>query len=291
MHANEIIINDLLVRQLVREQFPAWANLPLERVVSMGTDNAIYRLGTDMCVRLPRIPSTAAQIEKELHWLPRLVPLLPLAIPEVVGTGKPNADYPFCWVILSWREGENLSSVPAIDMDWVARDLANFLRALQNIEVAEDALPALRGAPLATQDYEMRNALALLQGAIDTEKIMAIWEQCLVAPAWNKPSLLVHGDLLPANLLIQDGRLSLVIDFGLLGVGDPAIDLLPAWSIFSTDTRETFRILLAVDDATWMRGKGWALSIAVIIVPYYQHTNPELVAVAHRMIKEIFADS
>lgn len=291
MHADEIVINEFLVRQLLSEQFPVWADLPLTRIESMGTDNVIYRLGTDLCVRLPRIPSAAAQLEKELHWLPRLAPSLPLTIPAVVGTGKSNAQYPFCWSVLRWLVGKNLSSVPAIDMHQIARDLANFLRALQNIEVAGDVLPALRGAPLATQDYEMRKALVLLHGIIDTEKITTIWEQCLCVPAWSKRPVLVHGDLLPANMLIQDERLSSVIDFGLLGIGDPAIDLLSAWSIFSADSRETFRASLAVDDATWLRGKGWALSIAVIILPYYWDSNPGLVAVAHRMLNEILADS
>ncbi len=161
-------------------------------------------------------------------------------------------------------------------------------KALQQIDSAGGP-PARRGLPLATQDTATQNALASLRGIIDTEKSAVIWQKCLEAQTWNKPPVWIHGDLLPANLLVQNSRLIAVIDFDLFGVGDPACDLIPAWSLFSYDTRNLFRETLGVDDATWMRGRGWALSIALIILPYYQNTNPGLFDIGERMLEEILA--
>ncbi len=290
MHACEINIDEPSVRQLLREQFPQWAKLEVKRLPSAGTDHAIYKLGTDMCVRLPRIEEAGTQVEKEQFWLPKLAPHLPLAIPLPIGKGNPSAGYPNHWSICRWLGGHDATVTEITDMHQAAVDLAQFVKSMQQIDSTGAPL-ARRGQPLAAQDTATQNALKSLHGIIDTEAAAGIWQQCLEAPEWNKPPVWIHGDLLPANLLVQNGRLSAVIDFGLFGIGDPACDLLPAWSVFSYDTRKLFRTTLGMDDATWMRGKGWALSIGLIILPYYQHTNPGLVAVANRMINEILAES
>jgi aminoglycoside phosphotransferase (APT) family kinase protein len=290
MHEDELNINETLVRQLLDAQFPKWASLPITRVKSDGTDNAIYRLSTDMCVRLPRVSWALSDIEKEHKWLPQFAPVLPLRIPIPIGLGLPQGSYPSCWSIYSWLEGENASVQQIANSNQAATDLAHFLVALQKIDTAGGP-PSRRGMPLAMKDNETREAIESLHGMIDTVKAGALWEECLKAPVWNKPPVWSHGDLLPGNLLVRNGRLDAVIDWGLSGIGDPACDLIAAWSAFSSESRNIFRATLAVDDATWMRGRGWALSIALIILPYYWDTNPGLVAVAKRMLNEIFSDA
>ncbi|MEN8236755.1 MAG: aminoglycoside phosphotransferase family protein [Pseudomonadota bacterium] len=289
MHAGEIDINEPLVKQLLQEQFPQWAELPLTRVPSAGTDHAIYKLGVDMCVRLPRIAGAAKHVEKEQYWLSRLAPHLPLAVPVPLGQGIPQERYPWPWSICRWLEGGDATAEKITDMHQAAVDLAQFIKSLQQID-SVGGPTARRGQPLATQDTAVQNALESLHGAVDTQTAALIWRSCLDAPIWHKPPVWIHGDLLPANLLVQNGHLSAVIDFELMGVGDPACDLIPAWSLFSSDTRDVFRATLGVVDATWMRGKGWALSIALIILPYYQNTNPGLFTVGKRMLDEVLAD-
>jgi aminoglycoside phosphotransferase (APT) family kinase protein len=290
MHIHEVPIDVPLLKKLLSAQFQKWANLPLSLLRSDGTDNAIYRLGTDMCIRLPRISSAADQVDKEQKWLPHLAPHLPLEIPDILERGRPNADYPWPWSICRWIEGENATTSQITDLRQAAFDLANFIEALHRINSAGGP-PSRRGFPLSTQDKDVRSALKSLHGVIDTALLTRIWEECTQASLWDKPPVWIHGDLLPANLLIQDGKLSAIIDFGLMGIGDPACDLIPAWSFLTADTRNIFRTTLGVDDATWTRGRGWALSIALIILPYYWNTNPGLVTVAKRMINEIHCDS
>jgi len=289
MHDNEVDINESLVRQLLRAQFPQWAELSIKSVQSIGTDNAIYRLGTDMCIRLPRTLGASKHIEIEQKWLPQCAPLLPLAIPVPIGKGNPNENYPLHWSIYHWLEGENAYVEPIVDQHQAAIDLAHFLIALQKIDSAGGPI-SRRGIPLHTRDNEVRSAIQSLHDVVDIQAVTTLWKHCLLAPEWDKNPVWLHGDLLPANLLVQHGRLTAVIDFDSLGIGDPACDLILAWSLFSSDARDIFRKALAVDDATWMRGRGWALSIALIIIPYYQNSNPGLVAVAYRMINELLGD-
>ncbi|MGC2310926.1 MAG: aminoglycoside phosphotransferase family protein [Candidatus Babeliaceae bacterium] len=290
MHDDEVNIDLTLVKELLSAQFPQWATLPIEPIQSIGTDNAIYRLGRDMCIRLPRIPGADKHIETEQRWLPKFAPILPLAIPVFLGKGNPHGNYPWHWSIYRWIEGENACTKTIIDQHQAAIDLAQFLIALQKIDPTGGPT-SRRGIPLVTQDNEVRSAIKSLHGIIDTQAVTAKWEQCLQAPVWDKLPVWIHGDLLPANLLVQHGRLSGVIDFDSLGIGDPACDLIPAWSVFSSDVRDIFRTKLAVDDATWIRGCGWGLSIALIIIPYYQNSNLGLVSIAKQMIKEILNDS
>lgn len=291
MHADELHIDESLVRRLLKEQFPQWAALPLQRLQSGGTDNAIYRLGENMSVRLPRIFWSVEQVDKEQQWLPKLAPKLPLAIPVPLARGVPGCDYPWHWSIYRWIEGENATLDRMADPAQAARDLAQFIAALQRIDPAGGPAPgphnSERGVPLALRDSGVRTALAQLHGLVDTAAAAAAWEAALRAPAWDDSPVWIHGDLHSGNLLVQQGQLSGVIDFGCLGVGDPACDLQVAWNLFSSETREIFRKTLQPDNASWARGRGWALSFAVIALPYYLHTNPVLVGIARHALAEV----
>lgn len=293
MHADEVETDAALVRRLLAAQFPQWSELPITPVRSAGTDNAIFRLGDDLAVRLPRIHWAVDQVHKEHQWLPRLAPFLPRAVPVPVAMGAPAAGYPWHWSVYRWLPGANTTREGIADPCQAALDLAQFITALQRIDTTGGPLAAdhnLRGGPLATRDTATREALAALQGMIDGAAATAVWEVALQAPPWHRAPVWFHGDLLVGNLLFERGRLSAVIDFGGLGVGDPACDLMLAWSLFAGESRDVLRAALAVDDATWTRGRGHALSQALIFIPYYMDTNPVGVGNARRMIDAVLAD-
>lgn len=296
MHPGEVPTDPALVRRLLAAQFPRWADLEIARVASAGTDNALYRLGADMVVRLPRIHWAAEDVAKEQRWLPRLAPHLPVAVPTPLAMGAPGQGYPWRWSVYRWLAGEpptvgGLTAEQAADLaSDLASDLAAFVVALRAIDTT-GAPAAGRGVPLAERDGPTRTALDELRGALDTAAAIAAWEDALEAPAWRGPAVWIHGDLAPGNLLCRDGRLAAVIDFGAVGVGDPAVDMLPAWTLLTGRARERFRRAVGADPATWRRGRGWALSIALIQLPYYRHTNPELAASARHVIREVLDDA
>lgn len=294
MHADELDTDASLVRRLLAAQFPRWVDLPIERIASTGTDYAIFRLGEDLAVRLPRIYWATAQPEKEQRWLPKLAPHLPLAIPVPLATGNPGVGYPWHWSVVPWMPGEDWSIDRISDLCEAAADLARFITALQRID-STGGPPAgpenfFRGVPLSTRDAGFRAAVAAAGDMVDAGAMIAAWEAALAAPAWDGPPVWVHGDLSrPGNLVVTEGRLSAVIDFGCLGVGDPACELAAAWSLFSGTSRDVFRATLPFDDATWARARGWALR-AVGAIPYYKDTNPAIVAEAQHTIAEVLAD-
>jgi aminoglycoside phosphotransferase (APT) family kinase protein len=294
MHADEVNTDVSLVRRLLGAQFPEWADLAIEPVASAGTDNAIYRLGEDMAVRMPRVDWAVGQVDKEQRWLPELAAPLPLAIPVPLGKGVPAEGYPWNWSVCRWLEGENATSERLADPRQAATDLAHFVAALQRIDSAGGPPPGVhnsfRGVPLAMRDQPTRAAITALTGTLDGGAVTAAWDAALRAPTARGAPVWLHGDLHSGNLLAQRGRLSAVIDFGCLGVGDPACDTMVAWTLFSAEGRDAFRAALAVDDATWARGRGWALSVALIALPYYQNTNPDIVARAKHTIDEVLAD-
>ncbi len=294
MHADELTIPLFLVRRLIADQFPQWAHLPLEPVPSAGTDNAMYRLGDEMAVRLPRVPWAAGQVAREQRWLPRLAPHLPLAVPTPLVLGRPGCGYPWPWSIYRWLEGENATRAPLADPAQAALVLAGFITALQGIDPTGGPRPgpgnSSRGVPLAARDAQVRAAIAALDSAFDGAAVTAAWEVALRVPAWDGPPVWIHGDLQGGNLLVREGQLCAVIDFGCLGVGDPACDLQVAWNFFTAEARDRFRASLEVDDATWARGRGWALSVGVIAYPYYRESNPVLAGIAHHAIQEVLAE-
>jgi len=291
--ATKVDINVSLVGQLVAAQFPQWADLVIKPVEFDGWDNRTYRLGEDMAVRLPSAEAYAEQVEKEHRWLPRLAPLLPLPIPVPLAMGVPAQGYPWPWSVYRWLEGENATIERIADLAQFATTLAQFLAALQRIDPAGGPPPGqhnfFRGAPLSIYDTETRDAIASLNGRIDTDAVTAAWEAALQA-TWHGSSVWLHGDVSAANLLVKRGRLSAVIDFGCSGVGDPACDLTIAWTLFSGESREAFRAALPVDGATWARGRGWALWKSLITLAEHIDTNPLEAKKAQRVIDKALAD-
>jgi aminoglycoside phosphotransferase (APT) family kinase protein len=289
MHAAEADIDTELVRRLVAAQFPEWADLPVEPVASAGTDNAMFRLGADLAVRLPRIPGAAENVATEQKWVPRLAPHLPVAVPAPVVRGVPGEDYPYSWTVCAWLPGVNPDVADLAAPDELAADLAAFVTALRRVDPAGGPASS-RTIPLAMRDAPTRAAIAASGGLTDTAAVTAVWEDALRIPAWEGPPAWAHTDLSPGNVLVRDGRLTAVIDWGGVGVGDPSVDLVVAWNLLPVPARATFREALAVDEATWLRGRGWALSIAIIQLPYYQHTNPVLAANSRHVIDAVLAE-
>jgi len=288
MHADEVDTDTALVRRLLADQFPHWGQLPLSPVPSAGTDNALYRLGDELAVRLPRIHWAVRQAEKELAWLPRLAPHLPLAIPEPLALGEPGHGYPWRWGVYRWLDGETAIPERTADPRQTAGDLAEFVAAIQRIDPT--GAPTGRGVPLAKRDAAVRTAITALCQDYDPDSLTAAWETALHTRPWPGPPVWHHGDLQAGNLLTRHGRLAAVIDFGCMGVGDPACDVMAAWLYLSADTRQIFRDVLQVDDNTWARGKGWALSMGLMALPYYRTTNPVLAGIGRRAIEEVLAD-
>jgi aminoglycoside phosphotransferase (APT) family kinase protein len=287
MHVDELEVDATLVRRLLASQFPEWAELPIERVRSSGTDNAIFRLGDDLSVRLPRIDWAADQPEKEETWLPRLAPLLPLVIPVPLATGAPGEGYPWHWSISPWLEGRNPPLGDA-ESDALAPDVAMFVREMRAVQLP-GAPKAGFGRPLATRDAAVREAIDALTGLVDTDAASSAWDAALAAPPWSDAPVWVHGDVMPGNLIVRDRRLRGVIDFSATGVGDPACDLIPAWNLFSATGRAAFRAELQVDDAMWSRARGFALMKGLVALPYYKDTNPGMAAIARYTIGEVLA--
>lgn len=294
MHADEIFADAALLQRLIERQFPQWANLPIVPVGSGGTSNAIYRLGGDMAARLPLRPSGAGQAALEHRWLPRLAPHLPIAVAMPIALGEPDEGYPLPWSIVRWIEGEIAELDRLADPRQFAIDLAAFIRALRAID-PEGGLPPRkgnsgRGVPLSQRDAAMRTALAASHDLIDVHSAERIWEESLRAPQWDGPPCWIHGDLNPGNLILRERRLAGVIDFGSFAVGDPACDLLAAWYALPAMARPDFRAALATDDASWSRGRGWALSMAVIALPYYRDSNPWMMRHALHVVSEILRE-
>ena len=291
MHADEIETDVALVRRLLAGQFPQWADLRIDPVVSYGTDHDIYRLGADLAARLPRIGWATKQAAKEAEWLPKLAPHLPLALPVQMAIGHPAEGYPFDWSVYTWLPGENANGT-IDDLDQAAIDLAAFVKALRQVDTtgAPQRPHGGRGGPLAEGDAQVRRSVEQLGNRIDDAVALRSWEESLDASAWDGEEVWVHGDLLPGNLLVVDGRLSAVIDFGGLNVGDPACDLQPAWNVFAGDSRRGFRAELEVDDSSWSRGRGWALYQAVMALPYYWDTNPGMIRQASHALAQVLAD-
>ena len=289
MHADEFEIDEELVRRLLAEQFPQWVELPLEPVLPRGTDHGIFRLGGDMSVRLPRIQWASGQAEKEAHWLPRLAPHLPLEIPRPLALGEPALGYPWRWCIHSWVPGERAAIERIGDPLQAARDAARLVAALHSVDTT-GAPESRRGRPLEPLDGDDRAAFAKVGHEFDVASLIAIYDAALAAGPWDRRPVWVHADLDSRNLLARDGRLSGLVDFGDLGIGDPACDLGLAWKLFSGESREVFRAALPFDDATWARARGHTVAQAAMALSYYTlENNPTLVLEARRWLSEALA--
>jgi aminoglycoside phosphotransferase (APT) family kinase protein len=286
-------IDVALVKRLIAAQFPQWSSLAVTPVEVEGWDNRTYRLGTDMTVRLPTAAGYAPAVAKENDWLPLLAPELPVAVPRILAKGAPGEGYPFPWSVRGWLDGQTADRGRIDDMPQFADSVAGFIRALQRCD-ATGGPPAgehswYRGASPGHYDEETRGCLAALGGRIDAAKATAVWNAALTAE-WCGPPVWFHGDIASGNLLVADKKLTAVIDFGTCGVGDPACDLVIAWTMFSGDSRQAFRSAVDQDDATWARARGWALWKAALTLVNSVGTDQEQAAVNQRVIGEVMAD-
>jgi aminoglycoside phosphotransferase (APT) family kinase protein len=278
-------IDGATVAELVKGQFPQWAAEPVRPVGKPGVDNSTFRLGDDKLVRLPRFERWVGQVTREQRWLPVLAPHLPLPIPEPLAQGEPAAGFPYPWSIYRWLPGEPADAAELADKRQVAVDLAEFLGALRAVDATDGPPPewsnGFRGCDLADERDSpvvasyLEQRISALDGKLDTAPVRELWAHALATPAWSRAPLWVHGDPAPANLLASAGRISAVIDFGTLAVGDPAVDLIAAWTLLDADGRRVFRDALDVDDDTWTRGRCWGLSA---VLPNPAAVTPESVA-------------
>lgn len=281
------------MRRLVAGQFPHWAALPVTPVEFGGVDNRTFRLGTGLSVRLPSAPHYAAQVAKEQRWLPILAPQLPLPIPVPLALGVPAEGYPWHWSVYRWLDGTPASTGRIADLTAFASALARFLVRLRAVDPTDGPPPGrhnfFRGGPLQTYDAETRDAIAALAGRIDRERVSRVWDAAIAATSRGSP-VWFHGDVSAGNLLVRDQRLSAVIDFGTSGVGDPACDLVIAWTLLSGTSRAEFRSRLGVDAGMWARGRGWALWKSLITVAGCLDRDPVEARRANQVIDEVLAD-
>ena len=285
-------IDESLVASLVGSQFPQWADLPIKQVVPGGWDNRTFRLGDTMSVRLPSAERYAEKIEKEQQWLPHLAASILTQIPCPIGLGRPEFGYPWNWSIYRWLEGEEASYSSIDSLIEFARSMAKFLADLHLVSPIDEAQPGShnfhRGGSLMVYDSETRELIRSLRDTIDPVAATKLWETALRS-SWNHPPVWVHGDLAPSNILVRDGALSSVIDFGGCGVGDPSCDLTIAWTFFAGESRETFRSGVALDRQTWERARGWALWKALLIAKEHSGENGRA-HIANATIEAVLAE-
>jgi aminoglycoside phosphotransferase (APT) family kinase protein len=289
-----VVIDAELARRLVAAQFPQWAGLPVAPVELDGWDNRTFRLGSELSVRLPSGDWYALQVDKEQTWLPRLAAHLPLPIPQPVARGEPGEGYPYPWSVYRWLEGVPASSARVANPVALATALASFLVALRRAPAAGGPAPGphnfFRGGPLARYAEETARALDALGDGVPTDAVRRVFDDALSA-AWEGAPVWVHGDVAASNLLLHDGRLAAVIDFGCAAVGDPACDVVIAWTLFCGASRGAFRSGLGVDPATWSRGRGWALWKALItLVGDLDRGDGGAAAATRRVIDRVLAD-
>lgn len=263
-----VVIDISLVKKLIKTQFRQWQDLTIKPVAHSGWDNRTFHLGNQMLIRMPSAECYAEKIAQEQYWLPKLAPFLPLAIPTPIAMGRPSKEYPWQWSIYKWIEGQSALYGLPNDRCEVAKDLAHFLKSFHSIDTTGGLLPGAhnfyRGGSLHVYDAQTREAITLLKEKINTSLATEIWEKALVT-SWQHKPVWVHGDLAAGNLLIKDGKLTAVIDFGGLAIGDPACDLSITWTYFKNESREIFKQELPLDTETWNRGRAWTLWKALIL--------------------------
>ncbi|MEV0718713.1 aminoglycoside phosphotransferase family protein [Asanoa sp. NPDC050611] len=279
--------------RLVAKQFPQWAELPVTPVANGGWDNRTFHLGPRMSVRMPSAAEYALAVDKEHRWLPALAPRLPLPVSTPIAKGEPGEGYPFPWSIYAWLDGEPARADRIADPIRFAVDLAEFLAALRQIDPADGPRPGLhnwyRGGTLKTYEGLLRGALTKLAGHVDVDLVTEIWQDALAAP-WDGTELWFHGDVAQGNILLSAGQLAAVIDFGTCGVGDPACDLAIAWTLLTVEGRQVFREKLTVDEASWSRGRGWALWKTLTTRASTLDDGDEEADTARRVLDGIIAD-
>lgn len=291
MHADQVEVTEATVRALLERQHPSYAALPLAPVAEHGTDHALFRLGDDLVVRMPVYGGSAGQAASDARWLPVLAPHLPVSVPAPVALGEPDDSFPFAWSIARWLPGSPPTEA-TIDPRQLARDLGDFVRALHAIDPEGGPLKTgtSRGAPIRHWDPHVREAVDVAGDRLDRDRVLAAWEDCITASDWEGDPVWIHGDLLAGNLLVDDGRLTAVIDWGALGTGDPAPDLAAAWSTLAPPARAQFRDAVGYDADTWRRARGWAMGPAITGIPYYWDTVPAFARRGLRTVEAVLTD-
>ena len=305
LHADELPVDETIIRRLIADQFPEHADESVRRLSASGSTNALFRLGDALLVRAPRQPGGSATILKEARWLPQLEAALPVRVPKIVAVGEPAHCYPEHWSVVRWLEGEHPTSVAAGDgsRTLLASDLAAVVRRLRELDVPAEAttdaaLRSYRGAPLLAIDADIRAYAEQCRSVpdldLDIDAVLTLWREAMAVAAAEGPEPAthwLHGDLLAENLLVRNGRLAAVLDFGGLAVGDPTVDLVAAWDLLDSDGRSLFRREAGVDDRTWLLGRAWAMAIAVMTFPYYWRTMPERCAGRLAMARQALTDA
>jgi aminoglycoside phosphotransferase (APT) family kinase protein len=282
-----------LARRLIDSQFPQWSDLPIAEVEVDGWDNRTFRLGSELTVRLPTGDWYAKQVDKEQQWLPVLAPQLPLPIPIPVARGEPDSAFPYPWSVYRWLDGEPASRRRIRNLPSFATTLARFLNALRRVDATGGPAPGehnfYRGGPLATYEDETLQAIEALGNRLPGKSVRRAWDDAMTT-SWDREPVWFHGDVAAGNLLLRDGRLAAVLDFGSSGVGDPACDVVIAWTLLAGASRATFRAELDVDAATWSRGRGWALWKALITLVGHLERGAPQAATTRAEIDEVLAD-
>lgn len=307
MHKDEIPINIELVRKLVDNKVPHFASLPLRRLSASGSSNIQFLLGEDLLVRLPRLPGGSAAIEKEKRWTPIIGSHLPVAVPEFVGDGEPAFGYSERWSIVRWLDGEHPkvccpTEPPGEERSQLADGLVRVVLALRSIDVPQVAatdyqLRNYRGCALVDYDKQMHRNIAQCRSIdglnLDLDAVLSVWKNALELPGASEveSDQWYHGDLVAENLLLTNGQLTAVLDFGGLGVGDPTIDLHGVWELLDSPAREAFRVKVGVNDVEWLRGRAWALAVAIMTFPYYWNTMPGRIENRLAMAQSVLADA
>lgn len=288
LHDDEPDIDEALVRGLLADQFPQWAALPLRHVDAHGTQSLLFRLGDDLVIRLPRVAHAEPDADRERRWMPLLARELPVAVPVLEAEGRPGRGFPYPWLVHRWLTGAIPEVGRLADPQALAGDLAAFVTALRGVDTA-GAPRSYRGNRLPDRDASTRQHIGQLAGKIDADAALAVWDTALRASRATLPDVWLHADLQPGNLLVADGRLSAVIDFECMGLGELAVDLICAWYVLGEPERKVFRTAAGGDEDTWARGRGWALSIAAAELAYYEGKNPFMARTAERVIGEVLA--
>ena len=287
-------MDDGVARALLVEQLPEYADLRLRRVASGGTDNAVFRLGDELALRLPLRLSAVSGLLKEIRWLPSLAPHLTLEVPEFVDAGRPTSTFELPWAVLRWLPGEDALTAGLDCAQDAADSLARFVRELQAVPTTGAPAPGaagfVRGMPLAHWDDAVREALTRCGGLLDAARVAAVWDDAVAAAAYEGPPVWLHADLIPGNVLLRDGRITGILDFGALAIGDPAYDVTPAWHLLDASGRDNFRDLIGVDDATWRRARGIVVALAAFALPYYRDSNPAMMRTARRGVEQVLSD-
>lgn len=288
LHADELQVDEALVGRMIADQLPEYTGAPVRRFSASGSSNALFRLGDELLVRVPRQPGGSATILKEARWLPYLADALPTGVPEIVAVGEPAHGFPEHWSVVRWVDGRHPTAAgPSTGSRTpLARDLAEVVRSLRELDVPPEArkdtaLRWYRGEPLTAIDADIRSYAEQCRSVpdldLDIDAVLTVWDAAMAAAAEGPAPAThwLHGDLFAENLLVRNGRLAAVLDFGGLAVGDPTVDLVPAWELLDPEARALFRKEAGLDDHTWLLGRAWALALAVMTFPYYWRTMPE----------------